>query len=158
MAKQLSTHAAAAKMIRQHLKSIGVPGKVTSSSYSGGNSVNVNVGDVTPAVRKHLESFVDQFQYGHFDGMNDIYEYSNDRDDIPQVKYTFLTVYYSDELEQKAYEFICNRFSVGVVPASYTEVSYADETTCGSRIRNLVDWTLTGKGFENTSKEFWESL
>ncbi len=45
MAKQLSTHAAAAKMIRQHLKSIGVPGKVTSSSYSGGNSVNVNVGD-----------------------------------------------------------------------------------------------------------------
>ena len=28
MAKQLSTHAAAAKMIRQHLKAIGVTGKV----------------------------------------------------------------------------------------------------------------------------------
>lgn len=158
MAKQLSTHAAAAKMIRQHLKSIGVPGKVKASSYSMGSSVRVEVSDITPAVRKELQAFVDQFQYGHFDGMNDYYEISNSRDDIPQVKYTFLEVDYSDELEQKAYDFICNRFSVGTLPASYTEVSYADETTCGSRIRNLVDWTLTGKGFENTSKEFWESL
>ena len=158
MAKQLSTHAAAAKMIRQHLKAIGVPAKVKASSYSMGSSVRVEVCDITPTLLKELSTFVDQFQYGHFDGMNDYYEISNSRDDIPQVKYTFLEVDYSDELEQKAYDFICNRFSVGTLPASYKDVSYVDETTCGSRIRNLVDWTLTGKGFENTSKAFWESL
>ncbi len=158
MAKQLSTHAAAAKMIRQHLKSIGVPGKVKASSYSMGSSVRVEVSDITPAVRKELQAFVDQFQYGHFDGMNDYYEISNSRDDIPQVKYTFLEVDYSDELGQKAYDFICNRFSVGTLPASYKEITYTDETTCGSRIRNLVNWTLSGNKFENISKEFWESI
>ena len=158
MAKQLSTHAAAAKMIRQHLKSIGVPGKVKASSYSMGSSVRVEVSDITPAVRKELQAFVDQFQYGHFDGMNDYYEISNSRDDIPQVKYTFLEVDYSDELGQKAYDFICNRFSVGTLPASYKEITYTDETTCGSRIRNLVNWTFSGNKFENISKEFWESI
>ena len=158
MTKQLSTHAAAAKMIRQHLKSIGVPGKVKASSYSMGSSVRVEVSDITPAVRKELQAFVDQFQYGHFDGMNDYYEISNSRDDIPQVKYTFLEVDYSDELGQKAYDFICNRFSVGTLPASYKEITYTDETTCGSCIRNLVNWTLSGNKFENISKEFWESL
>ena len=158
MSKQLSTHAAAAKMIRQHLKAIGVTGKVKASSYSMGSSVRVEVSDITPAVRKELQAFVDQFQYGHFDGMNDYYEISNSRDDIPQVKYTFLEVDYSDELGQKAYDFICNRFSVGTLPASYKEITYTDETTCGSRIRNLVNWTLSGNKFENISKEFWESI
>ena len=81
MAKQLSTHAAAAKMIRQHLKAIGVTGKVKASSYSMGSSVRVEVSDITPAVRKELQAFVDQFQYGHFDGMNDYYEISNSRDE-----------------------------------------------------------------------------
>ena len=123
-----------------------------------GSSVRVEVSDITPAVRKELQAFVDQFQYGHFDGMNDYYEISNSRDDIPQVKYTFLEVDYSDELGQKAYDFICNRFSVGTLPASYKEITYTDETTCGSRIRNLVNWTLSGNKFENISKEFWESI
>ena len=33
------------------------------------------------------EKIVSKYQYGHFDGMNDIYEYSNSREDIPQAKY-----------------------------------------------------------------------
>lgn len=158
MAKQLSTHAAAAKMIRQHLKSIGVPCKVRSESYSGGTSINVKVGDVTPALRKELLEYVDQFQYGRFNGMTDSYEYANCRADIPQVQYTFLNVDYAEETRQKAYEFICNRFSVGEVPKLYTEASWSLETTCGSRIRDLVDSVLTGYGFENASKEFWASI
>lgn len=158
MAKQLSTHAAAAKMIRQHLKSIGVPCKVRSESYSGGNSVSVTVGDVNPQLRKELQAYVDQFQQGHFNGMTDSYEYSSGRDDIPQVKYTFLNVDYSEDLKQKAYEFICNRFSVVDVPEFYYDVTWSKETTCGSRIRDLVDCVLVNRCFENASKEFWTSI
>jgi hypothetical protein len=32
----------------------------------------------------------DKYQYGHFNGMEDIYEYSNNNDAIPQTKYLFV--------------------------------------------------------------------
>lgn len=102
----LSTHAAAAKAIRQELKKHGIKGTVKSSTYAGGSSVNVKVENLEPWVVKKIESFANQFQYGHFDGMNDIYEYSNSNDDIPQVKYVFVDVTFTDEMYQKAYDYL----------------------------------------------------
>ena len=80
-------HAQAAKQIRAALKAAypKIAFRVTSKSFSGGNDVWVRWTDgptdeaVDALIRKH--------QYGHFDGMIDLYEYTNRRDDIPQVKY-----------------------------------------------------------------------
>ena len=101
-----SAHAAAAAMIRKEMKKNGIKGSVRSSSYSGGSSITVRVNDLTPWTLEALTRFVSGFQYGHFDGMYDIYEYSNNRDDIPQVRFTFVECSYSDELRQKAYDYL----------------------------------------------------
>lgn len=156
MTKQVSSHAAAAKMIRQHFKAIGVPAKVKASSYSMGSSVRVEVTDINPIQRKELSTFIDQFQYGHFDGMNDYYDISNSRDDIPQVKYTFLEVRYSDELSQKAYDWFRTNYSGVTADADYKNVSSWDKTEYGSFIRETVYRILTGA--EHGSDEFWATV
>jgi hypothetical protein len=82
-----STHARAAKMIRAELRAAfpGVTFRVRSDSFAGGNSVDVSWtdGPLTDAVN----AIVKKYQYGNFNGMEDIYEYSNSRNDIPQAKY-----------------------------------------------------------------------
>lgn len=83
-----STHAQAASAIRAELKIVfpDIKFSVRSESFAGGNSVEVSYQDGPPV--KEVEKFVDKYQYGHFNGMEDLYEHTNDRNDIPQVKYT----------------------------------------------------------------------
>lgn len=107
MKKQISNHAAAAATIRKQLKVAGIKARVRASSYSGGSSVRVQIlQDVLPATLHEIESYANQFQYGHFDGMQDLYEFSNRRSDIPQVKFVFVEVKYSDELRAQARAYI----------------------------------------------------
>lgn len=104
-----SAHAAAAKLIRAELKARGFKGTVRSESYSGGTSINVRIAaDLSPEQRKDFEAFANKFQYGHFDGSIDCYEYSNSRDDIPQVKFVFVEVAYSDEIKADVRNYIAN--------------------------------------------------
>ena len=100
----LSKHAHVAKLIRAELKKHGVKGRVRAQSYAGGSSVDVCLTDEPPATVKAIKKFCGQFEMGYFDAMNDIYEYSNMRDDIPQVKFVFVLCEYSDELRQAAWD------------------------------------------------------
>lgn len=109
MTKQTSTHAAAAKMIRAELKKNGIKASVRSESYSGGSSITVRVeADICPATRDAIEAFTSRFEYGHFNSMEDIYEYSSRNDDLPQVKFVFVEVEYSDAIQQRAWDFTRN--------------------------------------------------
>lgn len=78
-----------AQAVRTELKGLfpGVKFSVKSENYSGGDSVRVEWcdGPMASEVEPHLA----KYEKGHFDGMNDIYEYSNLRGDIPQTKYLF---------------------------------------------------------------------
>lgn len=98
MKKQMSTHALCAKEIRKILKKEFPNTKfsVRADSFSGGNSVNIYWTD-GPTSNK-VDEFVKKFQYGHFDGMTDCYEYSNGREDIPQVKFVMTTRKMSDQV------------------------------------------------------------
>ena len=100
--KTLSTHAAAAKAIRQELKTAfpGITFRVNSKSFSMGDDVSIHWtdGPTYDAVNKITR----KYQYGQFDGMNDIYENSNDRSDIPQTKYVMLQRNYSDQAREAA--------------------------------------------------------
>lgn len=99
--------AQAAAIIRKHLKANNIAARVTSKSYSMGSSINVTIQqDVVPAVRDQIEAYCNGFQYGHFDGMQDLYEYSNRNDEIPQAKFVFVHFDHSDELEAAAREFM----------------------------------------------------
>ena len=83
----MSDQAQAAKMIRTILKEKfpTVKFSVTSQGFAGGDSVDVRYqnGPPTEQVKKEIS----HFQYGHFNGMEDIYEYSNKKTDLPQTKY-----------------------------------------------------------------------
>ena len=82
-----SSHAAAAAAIKAELsqKYPHIKFSVKSSSFSMGSSVTVSWED--GCTTKEVEKIIGKYQYGHFNGMEDIYESSNRRDDIPQAKY-----------------------------------------------------------------------
>lgn len=90
-----TTAAKAAKLIRQELKE-KYPNKkfkVTSQTYSGGSSVNVtnfNGFGSREEVEEMDRNVTRKYEAGSFNGMEDIYEYTNRNDDLPQVKFVFL--------------------------------------------------------------------
>lgn len=105
MTKRTSIHAEAAKMIRANLKKHGIPATVRARTASMMTAIDINVTDQSPGAIKEIEDFCHQFQYGHFNGMEDIYEYSNRRD-LPQVKYVSVHNNFSPELRAEAWDWI----------------------------------------------------
>lgn len=82
-----SSAANCAQAIREELKAVfpGIKFTVKSDNFSGGNSVSI--GWVDGPTTQEVAKITGKYQYGHFNGMEDIYEYSNRRDDLPQAKY-----------------------------------------------------------------------
>lgn len=97
MKKQISTQAAAAKAIKAELKAAfpTVKFSVSSDSFSMGDAVRVSWidGPTTTAVRELTE----KYQYGNFNGMEDIYEYDNHIEGLPQTKYVTVSREKSEE-------------------------------------------------------------
>lgn len=108
MEKAMSDYAAAAKQIRQWLKGQGIAARVKSEGYSMGSSVRIYIQDQKPEVVAKVEEFAKQYQYGHFDGMQDLYEYSNSRKDLPQAKFVFVNNEISDEVRQQVWDLAIN--------------------------------------------------
>ena len=106
MARVMSNHAAAAAMVRRWMRENGFVGRVNADSYAGGSSVNIYVQDLPPNRLEELENYAGQFEYGHFDGMIDLYEYSNVREDIPQVRFVFVNNEISAEMRQRIWDFL----------------------------------------------------
>jgi hypothetical protein len=88
--KKLTPAAQVAKLLKTKAKSLGLEVKASSKNYSGGDSVTVKVLKGFDKSFNELKEYSSQFKEGKFDGMNDIYEYTNSRDDIPQTKYLFI--------------------------------------------------------------------
>lgn len=111
--RELSDHAKAAKLIRAELKKHGITGRVRARTASMMTAVDVDVTDLAPWTRRELDAFVGQFQYGHFDGMDDSYHYSNSRDDLPQVKYAHVHNRLSEELKAEIEAWIESFYAPG---------------------------------------------
>lgn len=95
-----SSHAGAAAAIKSELqnKFPGIKFSCTSDSFSMGDSVHISWTD--GPTTKDVEEISGKYQYGHFYGMEDIYENTNRRDDIPQAKYVIESRKMSDEISQ----------------------------------------------------------
>jgi len=155
MAKAISNYAAAAKQIRVWLKAQGIAARVNSEGYSMGSSVNVYIEDQMPEVVAKVKAFAEKYQYGHFNGMEDIYEYSNSRDDIPQAKFVFVNNYISDAMRQEIWDFILGYYGNNFEGAP-------DDAKNASNYR-VIDWNMYGDqmiyrlfqgGFNQN--EFWD--
>lgn len=152
--KTISTHAAAAKAIRQHLKERGIAGRVRSDAYSGGDSVNVSLHDQPPAVVDDVRAFAGAYQYGQFDGMTDCYNYTNRREDLPQVSFVSVDACYSAELRQAAWDELRRYIDEAAeLPADYTKLT--SERVWGDYATSLVFRFLRGSRLQECYARFW---
>ena len=103
-----SEHAQAAAGIRKTIKDMGLKAKVRSEVYSGGSSVWASVVNPQKEQIEAIEAATSKYQMGHFDGMTDMYEYSNSQE-CPQVKFVFIEAEYTDEVLQAAWNFVRER-------------------------------------------------
>lgn len=150
MAKQISNHAAAAKLIRAELKKNGVNGKVRATA----SSIYVTLIDVTPTVADQVRAYASQYQYGRYDGMTDCYEMSNSRKDIPQVQFVIVQVEFSDSVKAAAWAFACDYYGLDDAPEDHKKAgSYRFEDR-GIYGDSLIWEQLTSK----RHPEFWRTL
>lgn len=119
-----SPAALAAKAIKAEIKKKfpNLKVSVKSENFAGGNAVDVRMMDQSKAVEDLIRIMVSKYQYGKFDGMTDSYDYTNYRDDIPQVKYTMVSNPMSREKCQEIYSRIRQEWDGGEeLPESYAE-------------------------------------
>lgn len=78
-----------AKLVRKELKEKypNTKFRVLSKTYTGGNSLRVLY--TGGPSREELEAKLEKYEQGSFNGMTDMYEYTNLREG-PQVKYLFV--------------------------------------------------------------------
>ena len=108
--KNLTTAALCAKQIRTELKATFPTTKfsVTSENFSMGDAVRIKWTD--GATEEKINNIVRKYQYGSFNGMEDIYEHTNSRDDIYQAKFIGTHREYSEETRKRGEEIIKNKF------------------------------------------------
>jgi hypothetical protein len=82
-----SGHAAAAAAIKEELIKAfpGIKFSCKSESFSMGDAVRI--GWTNGPSTKDVEAISGKYQMGHFNGMEDMYEYSNRDSNLPQAKY-----------------------------------------------------------------------
>lgn len=116
-------HSQAAALIRKDLKKHGIAARVNSKSYSMGSSIRVVLlENPLPATVAKVKESTAKYQYGHFDGMTDMYEHSNSREDIPQAKHVFVEADYTEDFKQLAWDHARNALQGGEdAPASYKD-------------------------------------
>ena len=112
MSKQLSQVAQVAQLIKADLKAMGIKATAKSSSFSMGDSVRVKIENVAPKLAEELKTKYSQYEYGSFNGMEDIYEMNNCRDDIPQTKYLSIDIGFSADIQQAAFNICKNKYQL----------------------------------------------
>jgi len=164
--KEMSQHAQVAKICKKHVVALGIKCNVKSDSFSMGNSVHVTMSDVNPVTFNKIESDLSMYQSGSFNGMEDIYEYSNNRNDIPQTKYLSLSNHFSDELKQRAWDFMRSEYPANAAdkPAIYEEARNMQWTdNCphymdiSYEVNRLLSASGCGLNKENSDK-FWNGI
>lgn len=111
MKRNLTSAAICAKEIRQFLKENFPKAKfnVRSENFAGGDSVHIDFTD-SPYLYEEVREAVKKFQYGHFNGMTDSYEYDNAIEGITQVKFILVKRDFSDEVKQRITKELNERF------------------------------------------------
>lgn len=134
--KDIKDRILATKNIRIELKELFPKTKfsIKSSCFAGGDNINVSWVD-GPTVEE-VNKIISKYEEGHYDGMNDIYEYNTDRsfnDEYGGVKYVFSNRRYTSK-------FIKLATKKAGMNEEYTK-DYLDESKtyhCDSRLREIM--------------------
>ena len=121
--------------IRKILKEKNIKASVRSENFSMGDSVNVEIKEIIdPEVYKALEEELAKYQYGHFNGMEDIYEYSNNVEGIPQTKFLFI------EYDWKLTDGFIQRLINVLVTKINLDADYEYKRLAGDILYGRDDW------------------
>lgn len=153
--KQISAHAHVAKLCKEFCKSIGVKCSAKSDSYSMGNSVRVYVENQPPEIIKKLNDELSQYQYGHFDGMTDMYECTNRNDNIPQIKYLFIENRFDDSMKDAAWEYIHAHFDDAAQYSAIRSEVPSNADVWGRWADQVIYQLLNGSLSDTACMEFW---
>lgn len=87
--RKMSGSAKCAMAIKAEFETVfkGLKIRAHSSNFANGNSVTISANFKCQADLDRAHTLASKYQYGHFDGMTDMYEYSNPRSDVPQAKF-----------------------------------------------------------------------
>lgn len=109
--KKISSQAAAAQLIRKELKAAfpSIKFCVNSRSFSMGDAVDVRWMD-GPTVEQ-VDAFTDKYQYGRFNGMEDMYEITNRVEGLPQTKYVQTSRSMSPETRASIIKMISQKYA-----------------------------------------------
>lgn len=104
--------AACSAAIKNELKNLypHIKFSVTSEVFAGGDAVRINWTD--GITNDEISNITSKYQSGHFDGMTDMYEYSNRNADLPQAKYITTSRNQSEETKSKLKELLTPIFEV----------------------------------------------
>ena len=96
--------AACSSVIKAELKNVWpwVKFSVTADTFSMGDAVRIHWTD--GPTTSEVDNITGKYQQGHFDGMTDMYENSNSREDIPQAKYITTSRKQNEETKSKLIE------------------------------------------------------
>lgn len=148
MTKQMSEHAATAKLIRADLKAHNIKASVRASAGSMTSKVTIDLIDCAPWVVDAVTKEMGKYQYGHFDGMNDIYLNSNVADH-PQVRFVFINSVFSDNLKQDALDQICLSYKLDKIDLADAPATLPIESPVNSNITcytsEMIHKTLVGR-------------
>lgn len=96
----ISNHAAAAKAIRTELKKHNISARVKSSSASMTSSVDVYLEDLPPHTVEAIKGFAIPYGYENF---------GHNRAGLPQARFVFINLRFSDHIRQAAWTELRNR-------------------------------------------------
>ena len=150
MQKNVSEHARAAKEIRIELKRQfpSIKFTVISDSFSMGNSVNIGWTD--GPLSSSVNAVVKKYQYGNFNSMEDIYEYSNKIDGIPQVKYVQTSRGMSAETKQTIKDRLSKEYGINMDDdkAVYEKFDcWPSQVIYREFVKEALAWTIQNQNY-----------
>jgi hypothetical protein len=139
MSRELTTAARAAQAIKVELKAKfpGIKFSAMSDNFAGGDSVHISYTDGPKLA--DVEAITNKYQSGHFDGMQDLYEYDNVDKGIPQAKYVTATRYHSEGRKAKAREAFVERWQIDPDDHAAVREVFGDYAGAAREIRKLLD-------------------
>ncbi|WLF84820.1 hypothetical protein [Moraxella sp. ZY210820] len=141
----MNKHTQTAKAIRQTLKAKGITATVKAKDF---DCVTIKLVNASPATVAEVKTIAKAHQYGHFDGMTDIYVTDNLNKDLPQVGYVLVSNEIDDSIYQKALDYLHTKFNEP--KTSLDDISRTDRIY--KLMMNIVKNEF-GRG-----EEFWASL
>lgn len=141
----MNKHTQTTKAIRQTLKAKGITATVRAKDL---DCVTIKLVNASPDTMAEVKEIAKSHEFGHFDGMADIYVTDNLNKDLPQVAYVLVLNEIDDSIYQKALDYLHTKFNEP--KTSLDDISRTD------RIYKLMMNVV--KNEFGRGKEFWATI